>query len=116
MSALLSWCSLERRCLAALFPLTLTLCLRERTPRTMCAPCTLEPTHGPPTPSLSPSEGERVPEGRERRRFMGSLHDFSVAHWDHEPNRSRARPRPRPRSQEEESMTRTRRRTKGRFM
>ncbi len=23
------------------------------------------------TPSLSPSEGERVPEGRERRRFMG---------------------------------------------
>src|SRR5439155_12384482 len=51
-----------------------------------------------------------------RGRFMESLHDFSVAHWDHEPNRSRARPRPRPRSQEEESMTRTRRRTKGRFM
>src|SRR5439155_16406003 len=57
MSALLSWCSLERRCLAALFPLTLTLCLRERTPRTMCAPCTLEPTHGPPPPPPPPPPG-----------------------------------------------------------
>ena len=44
---------------------------RERTPRTLCAPCSLEPASGPLTPSLSPSEGERVPEGRERRRFMG---------------------------------------------
>src|SRR5216117_1907253 len=42
-----------------------------RPPRTLCAPCTLEPTHGPLAPSLSPSEGERVPEGRQRRRFMG---------------------------------------------
>src|SRR6266480_1685322 len=71
MSALLSWDSLELRCIAALFPLTLTLSLRERTHRTLCAPCALEPTHGPLTPSLSPSEGERVPEGRQRRRFMG---------------------------------------------
>src|SRR6266480_1374555 len=44
---------------------------QERTPRTLCAPCALEPTHGPLTPCLSPSEGERVPEGRGRRRFMG---------------------------------------------
>src|SRR5256885_15887541 len=70
MSALLSWGSLELRCLAALFPLTLTLSLRERTPRTLCAPCALEPTHGPLTPSLSPSEGGRVPEGRGRRGVM----------------------------------------------
>ena len=32
-----------------------------------------QPTR-PLTPSLSPSEGERVPEGRERRRFMGREH------------------------------------------
>src|SRR5207302_4800412 len=39
---------------------------KERTPRTLCAPCSLEPASGPPHPSLSPSEGERVPEGRVR--------------------------------------------------
>src|SRR6266542_2770121 len=38
----------------------------ERSPRTLIAPCALEPPSGPLTPSLSPSEGERVPEGRER--------------------------------------------------
>ena len=59
-------------CSTAYFPLALTLSLRERTPRTMCGPCTLEPTHGPLTPSLSPSEGERVPEGRVRGVVRGS--------------------------------------------
>src|SRR5437762_505941 len=68
----------------------------ERPPRTLIAPCALEPTHRPLTPSLSPSAGERVPEGRERRRFMESPHDFSVAHWDHEPLRlTEARSGPR---------------------
>jgi len=38
----------------------------ERSPRTLIVPCALEPPSGPLTPSLSPSEGERVPEGRER--------------------------------------------------
>src|SRR2546429_5303032 len=47
---------------------------------------------------------------------MESPHDSTIAHWDHEPNRSSSRPRHRRRSQDEESMTRTRRRTKGRFM
>src|SRR5438132_7715745 len=57
-------------------------------------------------------------EGSRVGRFMESLHDFSVAHWDHEPNRSRSRPRPRPRNQVGRSRTssRTRTRTKGRFM
>src|SRR5437660_6142364 len=42
----------------------------ERTPRTLCAPCALEPTHRPLTPSLSPSAGARVPEGRAGGGFM----------------------------------------------
>jgi len=52
-----------------------------------------------PHPGPLPLRGERVPEGRVRgssdafriakeRRFMGSLHDSSIAHWDHEPWRS----------------------------
>jgi len=53
------------------FPLTLTLSLGARILRTLCAHCAPEPASGPLTPSLSPSEGERVPEGRERVRFMG---------------------------------------------
>ena len=48
-----------------------SLSLREGTPRTLCAPCALEPTHGPLTPSFSPSEGERVPGGRERGEVHG---------------------------------------------
>src|SRR5439155_11580316 len=53
--------------------------------------------YGPaPSPGLrppSPPSGER--EGV-RGRFMGSLHDFSVAHWDHEPLRlTEARSGPR---------------------
>ena len=55
------------------FPLTLTLSLGARILRTLCAHCAPEPASGPLTPSLSPSEGERVPEGRERGRFMGKV-------------------------------------------
>jgi len=50
---------------------------------------------GPLTPSLSPSEGERVPdmsavalakaEGRERGRFMENPTGFPTAQWDDEP-------------------------------
>src|SRR5436190_2140877 len=36
----------------------------ERTPRTLCAPCSLEPASGPLTPSLSPLRGGRgCPKG-----------------------------------------------------
>src|SRR6266508_6730032 len=70
MSPLLSKCREGLRFLTSPFPLTLTLSLRERFPRTLMAHCALEPPSGPLTPSLSPSEGERVPEGRERE-FMG---------------------------------------------
>src|SRR5207302_1517838 len=46
-----------------------------------------------PSGTLSPSEGER--DGV-RGRFTGSLHGFSVAHWDHEPLRlTEARSGPR---------------------
>src|SRR5207247_8888571 len=52
--------------------LTLPLILspRERFLRTLWAYCACEPAGGPLTPSRCPSEGERVPEGRERGRFM----------------------------------------------
>src|SRR5438132_1278690 len=46
--------------------------IEERTPRTFCAPCAPESAGQPPHPSLSPSEGQRVPEGRERGLSMGS--------------------------------------------
>ena len=61
-------------------PLSTLVLSRERSPRTLIASCALEPPSRPLTPSLSPSEGERVlalsavglakAEGRERR-FMG---------------------------------------------
>jgi len=34
-----------------------------------------EATEGPLTPALSPSEGERVPEGRVRGWFRGSMRE-----------------------------------------
>src|SRR5205814_6863485 len=69
--------------------LTPTPLPQERTPRTSNAPCALEPANGPLTPSLSPSAGERVPEGRERRRFMGREHlQNPDANRGHEPTPS----------------------------
>src|SRR5439155_23868359 len=43
----------------------------EGPPRTLIAPCALEPTHRPLTPSLPPSAGEGVPEGRAGRGGHG---------------------------------------------
>src|SRR2546430_11102383 len=72
------------------------------------------PLNRPPG-TFSPTGGEGRGGGG---RFMESLHDSSIAHWDHEPNRSRSRSRPPPRNQVGRSRTssRTRTRTKGRFM
>src|SRR5207248_3857839 len=39
----------------------------------------------PPHPSLSPSEGERVPEGRVRGRFMAPMRDSETVEASHEP-------------------------------
>ena len=50
------------------------------------------PLNRPPG-TFSPAGGEGRDEGVQ---FMGSLHDFSVAHWDHEPLRlTEARSGPR---------------------
>src|SRR2546422_5867977 len=43
----------------------------ERPPRTLIAPCALEPTHRPLTPSLSPSPGGRGPPGGGGGRVLG---------------------------------------------
>src|SRR6266508_6171620 len=48
--------------------------MRVRILRTLCAHGAPEPASGPLTPSLSPSAGERVPEGRVR----GSPDDFWI--------------------------------------
>ncbi|PYK60154.1 MAG: hypothetical protein DME21_11925 [Verrucomicrobia bacterium] len=70
----------------------------ERTPRTFCAHRAPVPDGQPPHPSLSPSEGERVPdssavalakaEGRERGRFMGSGNGRSARGSGNAPDRA----------------------------
>jgi len=60
----------------------------ERTPQTFCAHCAPVPDGHPPHPSLSPSEGERVPEWRERGRFMGSGNSRSARGAGNAPDRA----------------------------
>ncbi len=50
-----------------------------------------EPAGGPLTPSPSPSEGERVPKGRERGRFTERLHQHVPVPRDRVPERVQGR-------------------------
>src|SRR5207247_10806210 len=46
--------------------------------------CGHDPLLASPLPALSPQGGERVAAGRERGWFMGSFHDLTIAHLNHE--------------------------------
>ena len=64
---------------------------------------------GTPLPALSPQGGERVAAGRERGRFMESLHSLLRTHWDHEsPSHPTSRPPSPPLGERDE--------VRGRFM
>ena len=69
---------------------------QERTPRTLCAPCALEPRAGRNIEHPTSNAEHRIVRRLGRSvfdvgcsmfflGFMGSPHDILVAHWDHEP-------------------------------